>query len=493
MSINDEKNLSEISHDENSLNQNKKTETDFIEEDKGIVSVNERGDQDDGMGKKIAFLVVLLILFIVGGVFAYNYFTDSKEADEKEQAEKAAPDPELAKSGKHRDFANTDPSPVGGNATATAGNTNFTSMSDCQDQSVPKQAVDAEGKPFEKNGMHIFVCNDGQQILKQPTNAATTQAQQQPVTVMAPQGQQSQFSNMPQQPQYRYGGGIFVNSSSGFGGSGQGGSNLDDRTQQAYQQVSNLVRHAEAQNNVGRSTGGGLGGGSGFVANNSYEDDEDDSPVQAKRADTNMASLSASKTQARFIGDRNFLLAKGRVIKCNLSTKVVSEVGGMATCVIPQPIYSENGKVVLAEAGSEVTGEYKSITSQGQRRLNILWTRLKTPHGVVVDLDSNAADALGTAGVAGKVDNRWGARIGAAFMLSLVQDAIAYGISKETNGSNQPYVLQNTSETGKSMAETVLNSTINIKPTIYKNQGDVASIFVAKDIDFRGVYELRAK
>jgi len=503
MNINDEKNLSEISHDEKKPD-SVEAEKDFQETNSGIVSVNERGDQEDGMGKKIAFVVGILILFVVGGLFAYNKIKGSREDAAEAEAEKNAPNPELNSSNKRRDFTNTDPAvPSTTDANANA-NGELKSLSACNDQSVPKQAVDPSGNPILRNGMHVFVCNDGQQILKQPENTATTQPQQASVTVQPQVQPQVQVQPQAQQSS-RYGGAIFVNESNrslgGFGSSaGNRGSNLDARTQQAYNQVAGIMRHAEAQNAAqnGSNNGGGFGSlASGFRGGNTtvQDDDEEDTvkPVQATRATSNMGQATSSFAQARFLGNRNFLLAKGRVIKCNLSTKVVSEIGGMASCVIPQPVYSDNGKVVLAEAGSEVLGEYKSISTQGQRRLHILWTRLKTPHGVVVDLDSPASDALGTAGVSGKVDNRWGSRIGAAFMLSLVQDGIAYGIAKETEGSNQQYVLQNTSEAGKTMAEKVLDSTINIKPTIFTKQGDIASIYVAKDIDFRGVYELKAK
>ena len=48
-----------------------------------------------------------------------------------------------------------------------------------------------------------------------------------------------------------------------------------------------------------------------------------------------------------------------------------------------------------------------------------------------------------------------------------------------------------TSATGK-LAEKVLDSTINIPPLIYRNQGGIVGVYVARDVDFSSVYELKA-
>jgi type IV secretion system protein VirB10 len=37
----------------------------------------------------------------------------------------------------------------------------------------------------------------------------------------------------------------------------------------------------------------------------------------------------------------------------------------------------------------------------------------------------------------------------------------------------------------------VLKSTVNIAPTVTKNNGDRIEILVARDLDFRSVYELK--
>ena len=77
-------------------------------------------------------------------------------------------------------------------------------------------------------------------------------------------------------------------------------------------------------------------------------------------------------------------------------------------------------------------------------------------------------------------------------MLPLVNDALKYAIaSQNSNGSGNTVLLPNTTDQGSKLAEKVLETTINIPPLLYQNQGGVVGVYVSRDLDFSSVYELR--
>jgi type IV secretion system protein VirB10 len=198
---------------------------------------------------------------------------------------------------------------------------------------------------------------------------------------------------------------------------------------------------------------------------------------------------------ASTLKNRAYLLAKGSFIDCVLQTKLDSTVPGMTSCVVTRNIYSDTGKVLLIERGSTVSGEYQSALKQGQARIFVLWNRVKTPNGVVVALNSPGTDSLGSSGIPGYVDTHFWERFGGAMMLSLLQDAAATAansVNQSTN-DNVTITLDNTGAASQALAVEALRNTINIPPTLYKNQGDRVGIYVARDLDFSSVYALKVK
>lgn len=197
-------------------------------------------------------------------------------------------------------------------------------------------------------------------------------------------------------------------------------------------------------------------------------------------------------SRAEMLSDRNLTIARGAMIDCVLQTRLDTTVPGMGSCLVTRNIYSDNGKVLLIERGSEVIGEYTAGVQQGQNRIFVLWTRLKTPNGVIIALDSPGTDSLGGAGLGGHVKYHFWRRFGAAMLLSVVDDAAQYAANRNNQGGNT-YNFGSTANAASDMADTVLQQTINIAPTLYKNQGDRINIFVARDLYFGDVYELRTR
>ncbi len=221
----------------------------------------------------------------------------------------------------------------------------------------------------------------------------------------------------------------------------------------------------------------------------------EDTNTNQRSANTALSELltatATSAQSASVLKNRDYLLPKGSLIDCVLQTRLDSTLPGMTACVVTRNIYGDTGKVLLVERGSIVTGEYQSNMKQGQARIFVLWNRIKTPNGIVINLDSPGTDALGGAGLPGYVDAHFFQRFGGAILLSLIQDAGAAGANALSSQSDTTITLNNTSGASQTLALEALKNTINIPPTLYKNQGDRLGIYVARDLSFKTVYDLK--
>ena len=197
--------------------------------------------------------------------------------------------------------------------------------------------------------------------------------------------------------------------------------------------------------------------------------------------------------KATTLGDRSLTLPKGTAFTCALKTRVISATSGLVGCQVQRDVYSDNGRVLLIERGSHLDGEYRIASVRpGTVRIPVLWTRIRTPNGVTVDVESPGTGQLGESGIDGHVDNRWGDRIGAAMLLSLIDDSVKLVIQNQMQDQDaDTIVLPSTTENTSKLAEKVLDSTINIPPLIYQNQGGIVGIYVARDVDFSAVYALQ--
>jgi type IV secretion system protein VirB10 len=193
--------------------------------------------------------------------------------------------------------------------------------------------------------------------------------------------------------------------------------------------------------------------------------------------------------RAEVLPTQRLLLPKGAFLDCTLETAIDSTLPGMTTCVMATDTFGVDGQVVLLERGTKLVGETRGQVQQGSARVFVLWNEARTPTGVIVPLASPGADELGRSGMPGTVDRHFWERFGAAMLVSVIDGGIQAAV-QSSRGSGGAVVV-NPSATQDVMTE-VLKGTISIAPTVRKQQGDRIQVLVARDLDFRSVYELRS-
>jgi type IV secretion system protein VirB10 len=202
-------------------------------------------------------------------------------------------------------------------------------------------------------------------------------------------------------------------------------------------------------------------------------------PLDQLRRGSSLALAHAAR-----LPDRTYLILAGTSMPCILQTAMDSATPGYVSCLMPSDVYSENGAVVLLEKGTKVMGEYRGGPAQGQHRLFVLWTRAVTPGGVAIALASPATDTLGRGGFDGDLDTHFWARFGGAVLMSVLDGGVA-AAGRPSSG----FSVQAPSST----ANTALQSSIGVAPTLRKPAGSEVAIFAAQDFDFSQVYGVAAR
>lgn len=218
-------------------------------------------------------------------------------------------------------------------------------------------------------------------------------------------------------------------------------------------------------------------------------------PANGSALSNQLVGIQTPNGSVGTVPNPHLTLSKGEPVTCTLTTAIRTEQAGFVECVTDFPIYSMDGKVVLAERGTRINGEYSRDASPGSNTIFVLWTRAVTPapHFVTFDLFSPGSDRLGRSGIDGEVDNKYWERYSGPLMFSLLQDVSAVATAKASRSSSGSgvFVLPSTQNTGQNAVAELLKQGSEVKRSIYRNQGDTISITVARYIDFSPVYKLR--
>lgn len=214
---------------------------------------------------------------------------------------------------------------------------------------------------------------------------------------------------------------------------------------------------------------------------------------QSSESDTTAVTTTVSRLKL----NPDMYIPVDTYIPCTLINRFVSDVAGGISCIISEDVYSASNNVPLIPAGTLARGRYKTGTLRhGQGRMFVIWTELRTPQPNSIKIpmiDAQVVGQLGEAGIDGWIDTHFSERFLGSAMLGMIPDfANAITNSSGKKDRNTDYT-ENSRDAFAELAKTSFENSVNIPPTIYKNQGEIIGIITGSDIDFSNVYSLRLK
>lgn len=212
-----------------------------------------------------------------------------------------------------------------------------------------------------------------------------------------------------------------------------------------------------------------------------------------------LAASSAEKVTATRLTNLGNTIGQGKIIDAVIETAVNTDLPGGLRAIVSRDVFAEAGHDVMIPKGSRLIGTYNTGVTRGQARVLIVWTRLIRPDGVDMQIGSSATDAMGRAGVPGLVDNKYSEIFSAAVLTSVLSIGVAVAVDAMSNqGSTTTTNSNGTTQSGSAAAPAgqsavtaigqvgrdIVNTMLDLRPTVTLDQGTKINIFVNKDLIF---------
>lgn len=198
----------------------------------------------------------------------------------------------------------------------------------------------------------------------------------------------------------------------------------------------------------------------------------------------------------RFLGDKRgvggvkqslpYMVSEGTLIHAVLLSEINTDLPGPILARVSHNIWdSKTGQTLLIPQNSKLIGEYNAAVGQGQKRAQIVWTRIIYPNQQSVDLGRMVGvDKKGTSGSVGTVDNHYD-KVALALLLTT---SLGAGV-RMTQGKYDPNTASMGEEFGNSLAQEttrigsrITDKMLSIKPTITVPMGERLNVFVEQDL-----------
>jgi len=214
---------------------------------------------------------------------------------------------------------------------------------------------------------------------------------------------------------------------------------------------------------------------------------EGESAQEASRLDDNEAFVRnvgrpAPVERARVIVNPANTVTQGSVIQASLETAIDSSLPGPIRAVVTQDVHSYDGMRILIPRGSRLIGRYSANIETGQYRAMVAWERIILPDNQSVAIAAYGGDAIGRAGLSGRVNKRFGERFGAAALISLLSSGPALA-SRDIDNETVRDGATRVSSDLRDATGNLVSDALSLPPVITINQGARVTVMVDRDLE----------
>jgi type IV secretion system protein VirB10 len=198
-------------------------------------------------------------------------------------------------------------------------------------------------------------------------------------------------------------------------------------------------------------------------------------------------------SKAAVLPHPDLTITMGTPIPCLPDQPMNSQMPGIVSCHVPIDVRGTTGRVVLLDRGTKIVGQIQGGLLQGQNRLFVNWSRAETPNPdhVIITLNSPGADVIGEPGLDGDINTHFWQRFGGAILLSFIDTSFQAAVLEASKGGGNGVQFNSFQSGGENAATAALQNSVNIPPTLHRDQALPIVVFTARDLDFSGVYQLR--
>lgn len=213
-------------------------------------------------------------------------------------------------------------------------------------------------------------------------------------------------------------------------------------------------------------------------------DPERDPNAQERKADFISAPDNGSDINPHTIrpAPSPYVLSAGSVIAASLITGLRSDLPGLVTAQVTEPVFdSPTGRFLLIPQGARLVGSYDSVVAFGQKRALVVWQRIVFPDGRSLRIDNvPATNPAGYAGLEDKVDfHTWSLIKGVALSTLL---GVGANLSFSGESDLVQAIRESTQQNATRAGDQLTSRNLQIQPTITIRSGAPVRLVVHRDL-----------